>query len=98
MIAPHNALDRLELRRRLRLVLMLVMCIICMFFIALPESRAAGDAVATGTRVGGDATRTRFVADVSKTVSYSVYVLPDPYRVIIDMPDVKVHICSGNSQ
>ena len=95
MIALHNALDRLELRRRLRLVLMLVMCIICMFFIALPESLAAGDAVATGTRVGGDATRTRFVADVSKTVSYSVYVLPDPYRVIIDMPDVTFDLPPG---
>jgi len=98
MIALHNALDRLELRRRSRLVLMPVLCIICMFFMALPQSLAAGDAVATGTRVGGDATRTRFVADISKTVSYSVYVLPDPYRVIIDMPDVRFDLPPGIGQ
>jgi N-acetylmuramoyl-L-alanine amidase len=83
------------MRRRLRLVLMPVLCIICMFFMALPQSLAAGDAVATGTRVGGDATRTRFVADISKTVSYSVYVQPDPYRVIIDMPDVRFDLPPG---
>jgi N-acetylmuramoyl-L-alanine amidase len=69
-----------------------------MFFIALPQSLAAVDAVATGTRVGGDATRTRFVADISKTISYSVYVLPDPYRVIIDMPDVRFDLPPGIGQ
>jgi len=95
MIALHNALNSLEMRRSLRLFLMPVLCIICMFFIALPKSLAAGDAVATGTRVGGDATRTRFVADISKTVNYSVYVLPDPYRVIIDMPDVRFDLPPG---
>jgi hypothetical protein len=66
MIALHNALDRLEVRHKLRLILMPILCIICMFFMALPQSLAAGDAVATGTRVGGDATRTRFVADISR--------------------------------
>ncbi|MGE0242258.1 MAG: N-acetylmuramoyl-L-alanine amidase, partial [Parvibaculaceae bacterium] len=30
----------------------------------------------------------RFVADLSRPVSYSVYVLPNPYRVMIDLPDV----------
>jgi N-acetylmuramoyl-L-alanine amidase len=95
MIALHNALEWLEMRRGLRRVLMPVLCIICMFFMTLPQSLAAGDAVATGTRVGGDGTRTRFVADISKTVNYSVYVLPDPYRVVIDMPDVRFDLPPG---
>ncbi len=50
---------------------------------------------ATATRVGGDSNRTRFVADLSRPVSYSVYILPDPYRVIIDLPDVTFDLPPG---
>ena len=39
--------------------------------------------------------RTRFVADISKTVNFSVYVLPDPYRVVIDLPDVTFDLPPG---
>jgi N-acetylmuramoyl-L-alanine amidase len=67
-------------------------------FIWLFNSLSFADAVATGARVGGDETRTRFVADISKTVSYSVYVLPDPYRVIIDLPDMNFDLPPGVGQ
>ena len=50
---------------------------------------AAKDPVATAARIGGDAVRTRFVADLSAAVSYSVYVLPNPYRVMIDLPGLR---------
>ncbi len=43
--------------------------------------------VATDARVNGDTSKSRFVTDLSKAVSFSVYVLPDPYRVIIDLPE-----------
>ena len=95
MIALHNGLDRGKLGRFLRLLLTSLVCIITMFFMGLQPSLAAGDAVATGTRVGGDENRTRFVADISKTVSYSVYVLPDPYRVVIDLPNVTFDLPPG---
>lgn len=49
----------------------------------------AGGVTATGARVGGDGQRTRFVADLTAAVGYTVYVLPDPYRVMIDLPDVR---------
>ena len=81
--------------RKMRLLPLPFVCIILMFFMTLPESVATEVAVATGTRVGGDATRTRFVADVSETVSYSVYVLPDPYRVVIDLPNVRFDLPPG---
>src|SRR5688572_13446931 len=95
MIATHNVLEWQKMRPRLRLVLILIVCIISMFFSGLPVALAAGDAVATGTRVGGNETRTRFVADISKTVNYSVYILPDPYRVVIDLPDVRFDLPPG---
>ena len=91
----HNAPGRLEIRRYLRLVLIPFACILVLFFIGLKSANAEDGTVATGARVGGDENRTRFVADVSKIVSYSVYVLPDPYRVIIDMPDVRFDLPPG---
>ena len=32
---------------------------------------------------------TRFVLDVSQKVDYHVFTLPDPYRVVIDFPDME---------
>ena len=95
MIALYNAFGWRKWTHKLRLILLSLACILFMFFISLQPSLAAGDAVATGTRVGGDENRTRFVADISKTVSYSVYVLPDPYRVVIDLPNVTFDLPPG---
>ena len=51
---------------------------------------------AVAARVAGDAKRTRFVADLSSAVSFSVYVVPDPYRVIIDLPEVRFDLPKGS--
>jgi N-acetylmuramoyl-L-alanine amidase len=45
-------------------------------------------ALATDTRVGGDQTQTRFVMDFSRTVDLRAFTLADPYRVVIDLPQV----------
>ncbi len=55
----------------------------------------ATEPVATGTRVGGDEVRTRFVTDLTQVVSFSIYVLPDPYRVVVDLPDVTFDLAPG---
>jgi N-acetylmuramoyl-L-alanine amidase len=47
---------------------------------------------ATGTETAGDALRTRFSLLLSGAVSYQVFTLADPYRVIIDMPDVNFRL------
>lgn len=39
-------------------------------------------------RVVGDSSRTRFVVDLEKTPQYKVLRLANPYRLVIDMPDV----------
>ena len=36
--------------------------------------------------------RTRFVADLSAPVGFTAYVLPDPYRVMIDLPAVSFQL------
>lgn len=75
--------------------LLLALVALIVMLLGQPREAAAADAVATGTRVGGDDTRTRFVADLTKPVSYSVYVLPNPYRVMIDLPDVTFDLPPG---
>lgn len=42
----------------------------------------------SAARIAGDEARTRFVADLDRPVSYSVYVIDEPYRVVVDLPDV----------
>jgi len=44
--------------------------------------------VANDARVGGDLSKTRFVADLSKPVDFRVFTLADPYRVVVDLPEV----------
>lgn len=61
----------------------------------LPAADAAGLPVATAARVAGDETRTRFVADLSAPVGYTVYVLSNPYRVMIDLPQVSFALPEG---
>ena len=40
-------------------------------------------------RIVGDDTRVRFIADLSATVDAVVFTLADPYRIVVDMPDVR---------
>ena len=43
-------------------------------------------------RIAGNEARTRFVADLDRPVSYSVYVIDNPYRVVVDLPDVRFNM------
>ncbi|MGB6922229.1 MAG: N-acetylmuramoyl-L-alanine amidase [Methyloceanibacter sp.] len=53
------------------------------------------EAVAKDARLAGDRTRTRFIADLSKKVGINVFSLSDPYRVIVDLPDVNFQMPPG---
>ncbi len=55
----------------------------------------AKPAIANDARLAGDTTRTRFIADLSKKVDVSVFALDDPYRVIVDLPDVDFQMPPG---
>jgi len=60
-----------------------------------PASAAAKPAVANDARVAGDRERTRFIADLSKKVDVHVFALGNPYRVIVDAPDVSFQMPDG---
>src|SRR2546423_4380297 len=44
--------------------------------------------IATEARLGADASRTRLVLDLSRPIEIAAFTLADPYRVVIDLPQV----------
>ena len=44
--------------------------------------------VATDSRLGGDENQTRFIIDLSRKIELRAFTLADPYRVVIDVPQV----------
>jgi N-acetylmuramoyl-L-alanine amidase len=61
-------------------------------FAAGNETKAV---VANDARVAGDRERTRFIADLSRKVDVHVFALGNPYRVIVDAPDVSFQMPDG---
>jgi N-acetylmuramoyl-L-alanine amidase len=54
-----------------------------------PQTRAPNDfPVASDVRLGGDETQSRLVLDLSQKVDVRAFTLANPYRVVIDMPQV----------
>src|ERR1051325_3347536 len=51
-----------------------------------------GHPVASDSRVGGDDALTRFVMDFSKKVELRAFTLADPYRVVVDLPQVTFNL------
>lgn len=75
----------------LRIALLAAMTLVCLAAGALAE----GPPVATDGRVVGDDSRTRFVLDLSGEVDLSAFTLGEPYRVVIDLPDIDFRLPSG---
>src|SRR6266852_5661196 len=48
--------------------------------------------IASDVRLAGDAKQTRFVLDLDKTIQFRAFALADPYRVIVDLPQVSFQL------
>jgi hypothetical protein len=53
---------------------------------------------ATAAEIGGDEARTRFTLVLAASTPYHYFTLADPYRLIIDMPDVSFQLPKGSGQ
>jgi N-acetylmuramoyl-L-alanine amidase len=76
----------------------LFICLIAALILAASINAAIANergAVAKDARIGGDLSRTRFVADLSETVEFRAFTLSNPYRVIVDLPEVRFQMPSG---
>nr|WP_244645692.1 N-acetylmuramoyl-L-alanine amidase [Bradyrhizobium campsiandrae] len=56
---------------------------------------AANFPVATAARLAGDSKQTRFILDLDQTVSFRATTLADPYRVVVDVPQVNFQLAPG---
>jgi N-acetylmuramoyl-L-alanine amidase len=75
-------------------VLLAILCLGAGFSSGQAEARPR-EAVAKDARLAGDRGRTRFIADLSKKVDVNVFSLADPYRVIVDLPEVNFQMPPG---
>lgn len=55
-----------------------------------PTTAPAPDSLpqATDVRLGGDEAQTRFIMDLSQKIDLHVFALADPYRIVVDIPQV----------
>jgi N-acetylmuramoyl-L-alanine amidase len=51
--------------------------------------------VASDVRLAGDNKRTRFILDLDKTIQFRAFALADPYRVVVDLPQVTFQLAAG---
>ncbi|MEX0851916.1 MAG: N-acetylmuramoyl-L-alanine amidase [Bauldia sp.] len=54
-----------------------------------PSAPATAMPVVFDARVVGDDLRARFIADLTAPVEASVFTLADPYRIVVDLPEVR---------
>ena len=66
-----------------------LMCALVFGAVAAPETRAPGEVpVASDVRLAGDEAKTRLVVDLDRKIEVRAFALANPYRVIVDMPQV----------
>jgi N-acetylmuramoyl-L-alanine amidase len=51
--------------------------------------------VASDARLAGDVVHTRFILDLDQTVTFRAFTLTDPYRVVVDLPEVNFRVPPG---
>jgi N-acetylmuramoyl-L-alanine amidase len=54
-----------------------------------------GFPIASDARLAGDNEHTRFILDLDRTVSFRAFALADPYRVVVDVPQVNFQLAAG---
>ena len=62
-----------------------------------PQAAAATASfpVASAARLAGDGKQTRFILDLDQAITFRAFVLADPYRVVVDLPQVNFALPSG---
>jgi N-acetylmuramoyl-L-alanine amidase len=51
--------------------------------------------IASDVRLAGDPRQTRFVLDLDKPIQFRAFALADPYRVVVDIPQVSFKLPAG---
>ena len=51
--------------------------------------------IASDARLAGDSRQTRFILDLDKTIPFRAFAMADPYRLVIDIPQVNFRLPPG---
>jgi N-acetylmuramoyl-L-alanine amidase len=51
--------------------------------------------IASDVRLAGDSKQTRFVLDLDKSIQFRAFALADPYRVVVDLPQISFNLGAG---
>jgi len=54
--------------------------------------------VASDVRIAGDDKQTRFILDLDRRIDVRAFALADPYRIILDVPQVSFQLAPGTGQ
>ncbi len=60
-----------------------------------PAVAAANFPIASAARLAGDSKQTRFILDIDQAVTFRAVTLADPYRVVVDVPQVSFQLPVG---
>ncbi|MGY2845959.1 N-acetylmuramoyl-L-alanine amidase [Bradyrhizobium sp. USDA 4518] len=60
-----------------------------------PAASSPNFPVASGARLAGDAKQTRFILDLDRKIEFRAFPLADPYRVVVDIPQVDFQLAAG---
>ncbi len=60
-----------------------------------PSVAATNFPTASGARLAGDGKQTRFILDIDQTITFRAATLADPYRVVVDIPQVNFRLPTG---
>jgi len=64
--------------------------------VAAPAIAAAANfPLVSDARLAGDSRQTRFIMDLDKPVQFRAFALADPYRVVIDLPQMNFQLPTG---
>jgi len=67
---------------------------LAVLFLVLPWYAAAEDVTLTAG-IGGDGQHTRYVAFLSKKTEFRIFSITDPYRIVIDLPEIEIQVPAG---
>lgn len=93
MVAQRFAATKCMMPGNIRLYLILIVSLCC----ALSQN-AWAETVARGIRIGVHNGTTRVVLDLSAPVSFHVFALADPYRIVLDLPDIGWQVPAGTAR
>jgi N-acetylmuramoyl-L-alanine amidase len=69
--------------------------LLAFFCLLLSAGAAFAKPQVTAARIGEHPERTRFVLELSEELPYRVFTLPDPFRVVLDLPEVDWRLPEG---